>query len=603
MPEYKENSFATIFQNRANKYQDKICVKYKKEGEYLSKTWSEMNQLVRRLSFYFLNLKIKPKDKIALFSGNRYEWWIADLAILSSGAINVPLYATNSSEEAFYILNDSEAKICLVGDEEQLNKVLEIRKKLPNLERIIIFDSINITEVDVLTFEAACILGEDLKKEEELEKRLEAIEADDLATIIYTSGTTGDPKGVMLTHNNFVSNGVNTLAGYKGELFNEEDLFLSFLPLSHVLERTAGYGAAVYTGSTTVFAESINKLLDDFQEVRPTVMVSVPRIYEKIRAGILSKVSEASFLKKMIFNFALSTAKKNLPYACQRLPRQGLFAKRYNLADKLVFSKLKEALGLDRLKYAISGGGPLGLPEAEFFIGMGIEILEGFGLTETSPITNYNRPGEIKPGTVGRAIPETEIKISEEGEVLIKGPQVMKGYYKNPEATKEVFTEDGFFRSGDLGLIDEKGRLTITGRIKDIIVTAGGKNISPQNIENSVKTSLFIEQIGIIGDKRKYLSALVIPNFEELEKWAKNQALSFTSRADLIKKKEVHDLIRSEIDEYTKKFARVEQIRNFTLLEAEWTQETGELTPKQSVKRRVLMEKYAVEIEGMYPPE
>jgi long-chain acyl-CoA synthetase len=293
-------------------------------------------------------------------------------------------------------------------------------------------------------------------------------------------------------------------------------------------------------------------------------------------------------------------ARKNLPYACTVTDRSGLFAVLYNLADKLVFSKLKVALGMDRLKFAVSGGGPLSVSDAEFFLGMEISVIEGFGLTETTPVTNVNLPENIKPGTVGPPIPETKIKISDEGEILIKGPQVMKGYYKNPKATKEVFTKDGFFKTGDIGIVDEEGYLSITGRIKDIIVTAGGKNISPQNIENSLKESRFIEQVAIIGDRRKYLAALVIPNFEEMGKWAAKQGYTFSDNSEMTHNDAVIKLIGEEIQKHTAKYSRVEQIRKYTLLDAEWTQETGELTPTQKVKRRIVGEKYSAEIESMY---
>jgi len=269
----------------------------------------------------------------------------------------------------------------------------------------------------------------------------------------------------------------------------------------------------------------------------------------------------------------------------------------------LVFSKLKAAIGLDRLRYAISGGAPLAVSDAEFFIGMGLKILEGYGLTETTPVITYNRPWFIKPGTVGQAIPETKVKIADDGEILVKGPQVMLGYYKNKAATEEVMTKDGYFRTGDIGVIDEDGCLKITGRIKDIIVTAGGKNISPQNIENSVKESPYIEELAVIGDKRKYLSALVIPDFEAVGKWAKQKGIKFANNSDLIKNDEVIQLIGNEIAKYTKQYSRVEQIKKFTLLEAVWTQETGELTPTQKVKRKVIEQKYAKEINAMYPPD
>ncbi|MCX7680304.1 MAG: long-chain fatty acid--CoA ligase, partial [Spirochaetes bacterium] len=504
-----------------------------------------------------------------------------------------------------YILSNSDSKACFVGTEEHLKKVLKVRSKLPLVKQIIVFDDVSTGGESELTLAKALSIGEANKNESLFDQRLNAIQPNDLCTIIYTSGTTGNPKGVMLTHNNFVSNVRNTLKEMRdpktgAELLTENDHYLSFLPLSHSLERTAGFHGAIWMGAKTSFAEDISKLLENFQEVRPTIIISVPRIYEKVHAGILAKVATAPALKKKIFNFAMRQATRNLPYACRDLTRKGFFAFKYRLADKLVFSKLKAALGMDRLRYAISGGAPLSPSDAEFFIGMGFKILEGFGLTETSPVTHFNRPWFIKPGTVGLPIPETDVKISDEGEILIRGPQVMAGYYKNEEATREAILPDGFFRTGDIGVIDEDGFLKITGRIKDIIITSGGKNISPQNIENSLKESRFIEQVGIIGDKRKYLSALVVPAFPELEAWAKEKGISFANRAELVAHPEVQKLFREEIDRLTAQFARVEQIRKFTLLTNEWTQETGELTPTQKVKRRVISEKYAKEIEAMY---
>ena len=603
MAKFKETSMAAVFQNQAAKYGEKACVAYKSGGEYTDISWSEMNRMVRELACYLMSIGVKKGDRVALFSENRYEWWVVDLAVISIGAVNVPIYSTNSAEEAHYVLKNSDSKICFVSTEDHLNRVLRFKKKLTKLSGIVMLNKPEQKKKDLIYIEDAYKAGQKYKQKGNFDKRLSEIKPDDLATLIYTSGTTGDPKGVMLTHKNFTSNVKNTLDSGVREYLSDDGVMLSFLPLSHVLERTTGEYCCISFGAKTAFAEDVTTLMENFQEVRPTIIISVPRIYEKIHAGIRAKVAEAPAHRRAIFNFAMSAARKNLPYVCRNETPTGLTGLHVRIAEKLVFSKLRAALGLDNLIFAISGGAPLSTADAEFFIGMGIKILEGYGLTETSPVLTSNPPDHIKPGTVGAPIPHTDVKISDEGEILAKGPQVMKGYYKNPKATKEAFTRDGYYKTGDIGMIDEDGYLIITGRLKDIIVTAGGKNISPQNIENSVKGSKYVEQIAIIGDKRKYLAALVIPSFEEGMKWAKKQGLSIQSKEDLIKSEEFNRLIASELDKHTARFSRVEQIRRFRLLDAEWTQETGELTPTQKVKRNVVSEKYSREIEELYPPD
>ncbi len=602
MNKYKENCIAAVFQNNAMKFRNKAYAAYRKDGVYTDISWTEINKMVKNLAYYLIAKGIEKGDKVAIFAANRYEWHVAALAINSIGAADVPIYSTNSSEEAEYVINNSDSKLCIIGSLDQLERVLKVRRKLKDVIEYIVFDEYKGKATKVKNFKNVLEEGASNPNEKEFDARLESIRPDDLSTLIYTSGTTGNPKGVMLTHNNLFSNVVNTLNEIQDPktgkcLVNQDDIFLSFLPLSHSLERTGGFHGALYVGAKTAFAVDISTLMDDFAEVRPTIIICVPRIYEKIHAGILNKVADAPPVKKKMFEFAANEAKKNLPRVCYDMPINSIA---YKLADKLVFSKLKATLGMDRLRYAISGGAPLSITDAEFFIGMGLKILEGFGLTETSPVTNFVRPWHMKPGTVGTAIRETEVKIADDGEILIKGPQVMAGYYKNEEATKEVMTDDGFFRTGDIGVIDSDGFLRITGRIKDIIVTAGGKNISPQNIENDVKGSRFVEQIAIIGDKRKFLSALVVPAFPELEAWANQEGIKWNDVTELLNNSQVIDLYRKELDEKTAHFARVEQIRKFTLIKAEWTQETGELTPTQKVKRKVISEKYEPQIDAMY---
>jgi long-chain acyl-CoA synthetase len=599
---FPETSMAAVFQNRVAKYKDKACVAYKINGRYKEISWNRMNEMVRALAGFLLSKGTKKGDTISIFSTNRYEWWVTDLAALSMNAVDVPIYPTNSAKEAHYILDNSEATMCFVGTKDQMNKVLEAKKDLPKLRDIIVFDELSEKVPGVIPFAEALSIGKAFDEDGLLDRRIAGINPADPATIIYTSGTTGNPKGVLLSHTNIL---VNTLQSTDigGHYWNMDFEFLSFLPLSHGYERIAGYYMAINQGRTVYFAESFAKIVENMREVRPGFIISVPRLFEKLHAGVMAKASEAPPNKQKIFNWAMQVARKNIPYTCRDRKRTGLFALEYSLADKLVFSKLKKALGIDNLKVAISGGGALGVSDIEFFLGMDIRVLEGFGITECSPCTNCNKPGHIKPGTCGPADLYTEEKLAEDGELLIKGPQVMLGYYKDEKATKEAFTEDGYLKTGDIAEFDADGFLKITGRKKEIIVTAGGKNIAPLNIETSLTASRYIEQVAIIGEKRKYLSALIVPAFGELQAWAKNNNIDHADHEALVKNTAVRNLFETEIARCTKDLGQVEQIRQFTLLGSEWSQETGELTPTLKIKRKVIDKKYAPLIELMYPSE
>ncbi|HDP23930.1 MAG TPA: long-chain fatty acid--CoA ligase [Deltaproteobacteria bacterium] len=600
MSTYQETSMAAVFQNRVQELGGKACVMYRNQNnEYEEISWNKMNDMVRKMSLYLISRGIGHGDKVALFSPNRYEWWVADLAILSIGAVNVPIYATNTPEEVRYIIEDSDSRLCFAGTEEHMNKVLKVMGKLPILEGVILFDEPGQVPPGVVTFQSILKDESIAVAPEEFDKRINAIKPEDLATLIYTSGTTGNPKGVMLSHKNILTNVQQFVDGVP-KILEEHQIVTSFLPLSHAFERAVTYYCDVYAGNTVAFVRSLETVLEDFTAVRPTMIATVPRLLEKIHAGILQKVSLASPVKKALFNWAVNTGKKNVPYICNGKPRTGLFALRYNLADRLIFSKLKAALGFDRLFLIGCGGAPLAVHDAEFFLGMGINVLEGFGLSETSPVTHFNIPGHIRLGTVGRPLRDTIAKIGDDGELLIKGPQVMMGYYKNEAATKEVLTEDGFLKTGDIAEIDKEGNLKITGRIKDLIITSGGKNVSPQNLENSLKASDFIEQVAIIGDNRSYLTSLIVPAFEILEPWAKENGIAFSSRDELLRHEKVKSLFDEEIEKYMAGFARVEQIKKYTLMSQPWTQDTGELTPTLKVKRRIIINKFADVIDKMY---
>ncbi len=599
MPDYHKTSIAGIFLNHVEKYGDRVCVSHKKNGQYTDISWAEMGRMVRQLAALLISMGIQRGDKVGIFSHNRFEWWVSDLSVLSIGAVDVPIYATNSAEEALYALDHGDVRACFTGEKEHLEKILEIKDRLPKLEFMISYDPVEKTSDSIFTFSDALQKGEQQEVSKEISDRLSSIIPSDPATILYTSGTTGPPKGVVLTHDNFVSN-VRQIQIDVGSILSDDEVFLSFLPLSHVLERTAGYYLAMFTGAKVVFAESFSRLQQNLVEVRPTAIISVPRLYEKIHAGIYAKVKKAAVHKKMLFGWAIKISSRNLPYMCLKKKRKGFFAFQYWLADKLMFSKLKKAIGMDRIRFSVSGGGPLTVSDGEFFLGMEILLLEGYGLTETTPVTHVNRPWKIKPGTVGPPLKDTLVKFSDKSEILIKGPQVMPGYYNDDEGTREVFTKDGFFKTGDMGREDEEGYLTITGRLKEIIITSGGKNISPQRIEFHLKDSRYIEQACVIGDRRKYLSVLLVPDFQALRQWAEYKEIPFKDHKDLIRKQAVVTLFQREVDTCNQHFSQVEKIKRFRLLSTEWTQDTGELTPTLKVKRRILNKKYNDIIEEMY---
>ncbi len=596
--EYSEKSIAGIFHNRAQQYRHEACVRYKENGKFTDISWDEMQKKVTNLGLGLIALGVKKGDMVAIFSDNRWEWLVADLAILSITASDAPIYATNSGPEAAYIVNDSGSKIVFISDQDHLERTLASKNEMPGLETIITFDPIATDDTNILTLDQVMEMGAQSKEKDAFDERLNAIDSEDLATLIYTSGTTGQPKGVMLTHNNFVANIKQCYESHP--TIGHHDVALSFLPWSHSLGRTVSVYLMYDIGAVNYLAESFQTILEDLQASRPTLVVSVPRLFEKIHSGLLSKVEKAPPTKKKLFGWATSVADRAVDFRVQREPVPFFLNLQYNIAEKLVFSKMRDALGMDKISIFISGGGAIATEIDRFFNGIGINVHNGYGLTETTPVTNANTFEVFSFGSVGPPFPRTDIIIAEDGEILIKGPQVMKGYFNKPEETKAVFTEDGWFMTGDIGFIDERGCLHITDRKKDLIVTAGGKNISPQNIENTLSANLYIEQAVTIGEGKKYLSAIIVPNFIELSSYAKSQGISFTGNEDLIEKPAIVKFYDEKIKELMKDYARVEQIRKFTLLPHEFSIETGELTPTLKLKRKVINEKYLPVIDGMY---
>lgn len=595
---YSEKNIAGIFHNRAQQYQFEPFVRYVKEGRYVPISWREMQSMVTRIGLGLISLGVKEGNMVGIFSENCWQWMAADLAALSIGASDAPIYATNTGAEAAYIINDSDTRVVFVSDKDHLDRILSMKKETKSLKHIITFDVVETNEKNVISFDELMRKGDEVKDKSVFEERLNQIKPDDTATLIYTSGTTGQPKGVMLTHDNFVSNVLQAYASHT--IINHQDVSLSLLPWSHSLGRTISLYLMIHIGAVINLAESFSTALKNMQEIRPTLMVSVPRLFEKLHSGIKSQVDKAPPLKKKLFEWAVSTSNQAVDYLVQHKPMPAALKIQYTVADTVVFSKLRAALGLDRIRIFISGGGPLATDIDRFFNGMGVAIHNGYGLTETSPVTNVNRFDVFEFGSVGAALPDTQVMIASDGEILIKGPQVMKGYYNKPEDTRAVFTDDGWFMTGDIGKIDERGCLYITDRKKDIIVTAGGKNIAPQNIENTLVADMFIEQAVIIGEGMKYLSALIVPNFNELTGYAKKQGISFDTHGDLVKKPEIIAFYDQRIKALMKDYARVEQLRRFTLVPREFTIESGEITPTLKIKRKVINKNFATVIAGMY---
>jgi len=591
-------SLAAMFKHTCEKYPGKAGYMYKKKSSYVSIPFSEIHEQVELLAGGLASLGVKKDDKVVILSENRIEWACTDYAALMNGAATVPIYSTLLSPQIKFIVNDSDAKIIMVSNLHQFKKIKEIDSEIPKVENIIVLDSISEKHPKMITYNDLLETGKKFLEDNKdyLKKSISKLSRESLATIIYTSGTTGIPKGVMLSHGNFLSNiegGLNAIP------VSEKDTFLSFLPLSHVFERMVGHYLAFQIGATVAYAESIETVAENLQEVKPTIMTSVPRLFEKIYAKIIDSLEEGSSVKKALFNWAIGVGKETIPYRQKNKALPLLLIFQGALANALVFSKLKERVG-GQIRFFVSGGAPLSKEIGEFFTAAGLLILEGYGLTETSPVISVNRLDKYRFGSVGIRLDNVETKIADDGEILTKGPHVMKGYYNNEEATKEVIDEEGWFHTGDIGHFDEDGFLVITDRKKNIIVTAGGKNIAPQYIENLLITSRYIEQALVIGDKRKYCAALIVPSVEMLAKFTETKNIANASTVELLKEPQVIDLIFEEIKDVTQELASYETIKKFILVKEPFSIENGQLTPTLKVKRKVVEETYKDEINDLY---
>ena len=568
-----------------------LITKY--DGKWVPTSTQEYVDKANTISRALLRMGVQPNDKIGLISStNRTEWNICDIGIMQIGAQDVPIYPTISEEEYQYVLNHSECTYCFVSDKEVYDKVMAIKANVPSLKEVYTFNEIQ----GAKNWSEVLELGKDDSNQDEVEKRKEVIKEDDLATLIYTSGTTGKPKGVMLSHKNIASN-----AKYSEErlpIVNGKSSALSFLPVCHVYERMLHY-MYQYCGVELYFAESLDTISANLQEVKPEVMTAVPRVLEKVYDKIYSKGAELSGIKKALFFWAIDLGLKYEPYG----QNGWWYETQLKLANKLIFSKWREALG-NNLKAIASGSAPLQPRLARVFNAAKIPVMEGYGLTETSPVVSVNdmRDHGFKIGTVGKPLTETEVKIAEDGEILVKGPQVMIGYFKDEEETKKVM-EGGYFHTGDIGEIDSEGFLKITDRKKEIFKTSGGKYVAPQTIENVMKQSRFIQQIMVIGEGEKMPAALIEPDFEFIREWGKlkNHDISSDNK-ELVKNQEVIDRIQEEVDFYNERFGQWEKIKKFELVPDEWSIEDGQLTPTMKMKRKVIKEMYKDLYENIYGP-
>jgi len=551
---------------------------------------------IRTVSYGLREIGIRRGDRVAILSENRPEWAIADFACLTSGVTDVPLYPSLPAEQLAYPLRDSAAVAIFVSTEAQAAKIAAIRGDVPTLKTVIVFDrsAAKSTDMTLESLEASGAAGDSPARAAEFRAEALRVQPNDLATIIYTSGTTGEPKGVMLSHDNIYS---NVAATRHAIVMRGDDVSLSFLPLSHILQRMGDYWFLA-TGTSIAYVDSFDLVPLAMTQVRPTIAISVPRLYEKMYARVLENALAGGALKKRIFFWARGVADR---WADQKLagrePR-GLLALQYGIAQKLVFSKLKARTG-GRLRYFVSGGAPLAPEINKFFYAAGLVILEGYGLTETSPVIGVNTPDNFRIGTIGKAIDGVEVKIAEDGEILTRGPHVMQGYYNKPDATRDAIDDEGWFKTGDVGVIEDDF-IRITDRKKDIIVTAGGKNIAPQPIENAVKTNKYVSQAVMIGDKRKFPVMLVVPNWDNLEKWAKVKNILWTDRAQLLTMPTVHAKMEKEVQSGLAGLAHFETPKKIALLEHDFSVDSGELTPTLKVKRRVIDRNYKTVIDGLY---
>ena len=592
-------NFNQVLLHNFSRYAENPALMFKSGGSYQTMSYGEFKNICFRVASGLMKKGLQPGDRIAVLSQNRPEWAEADTGVLLAGAINSAIYASSLPEEAAFIIQNLEASYLFVEDSLQLEKILAIRNNIPSVRGVFVFD-----ESSLISDRSWIFLFSELLQEEapsatvtKIHEIAENIEGEDTICIIYTSGTTGNPKGVVLTHNNYIRT-IEMLIEHVKDI-SKLKRNISFLPLAHAFEHFAGYYLVLFLGCCIAYAENITTLIENFREVKPNFFVAVPRVFEKIHARITQGVRSASLIRKAIFYWALNTGKKKSVYKRSGLPLPWYLKIRHTLADALLFKKVKSAFG-GQLEFCVSGGAPLSKEVAEFFDAMDILILEGWGATEATTPSTLNSPYDYCFGTVGKPLPGVTVRVAQDGELEVKGPNIFKEYWRNPEETYATFTEDGFYRTGDIGEINEEGRIIITDRKKQLIITSGGKNIAPAPIENLLLGGRHIEMAYVHGDRRNYLTALLVLDQNAVKATAEYNGIKDHTWPELIHHPLIMEKVQKEVDRANEQLPRFMQIKYFRILQEPFSIEGGDMTPTMKLKKRVIEEKNKDLLDSMY---
>ncbi|MCA8868098.1 MAG: long-chain fatty acid--CoA ligase [Rhodobacteraceae bacterium] len=598
-----DSTMAAAFLQAVEMRGDRVALRSKDRGLWQAFSWRDYGKQVRRIALALIARGFQPHDRACILADNCPEWFFADMAVITAGGISCGIYATNSPEQTAYVINDCQARVVFVENEEQLDKVLQTRTDLPSLEWIVVFDMEGLADfTDPMVISLADLSKssaiDDPVSDTEWRRRIVGVRPEDTAILIYTSGTTGPPKGAMLSHTNLI---------YQAAALNivmqigPDDELLSFLPLSHIAERLISVVRPIFNGSVANFAESPDTMAQNLREISPTVFFAVPRIWEKFYSRATIAVEDGTWLERQAFRLAFYLA-----FRRRRLLGEGgkvsLWLRLAHWAmDHTVLHRTRKLLGLERVRYVTTGAAPIAPELIRWYLALGVDMMQAYGLTECAGVASLPLPGQHRLGTVGKALPGSEVRLSEQGEILIRGPHIFQGYWRKPEQSRAAMV-DGWLNSGDIGEIDSDGFIRVVDRSKDIIITSGGKNVSPSEIENQLKFSPFISDAIVIGEARPYLSALVMIDYDNIAKYAQDHAIPFTNYTSLCARAEIHDLIAAEVEAVNQRFARVEQIKKFRLIDVELTTEDEEFTPTLKLKRNVVAKRHKALIDAIYAP-